>query len=164
MARNGRGERGRRSTHPVATVDIEGLSDDVAGVVAGQEHRGAGVIVRTAHSAQRHGFADQTLFLAERTLLVHAEGGFYRTGLELLFRDSNTRLPIGTTIAIGDDVTVTIIHATPDGVPDEASFDFLREMEDGYVFRSWNGDGLVPFTLPRLGESVTFPGRLPGIG
>ncbi len=34
------------STHPVAAVDIVGLGDDVFGVVAGQEHRHAGQVLR----------------------------------------------------------------------------------------------------------------------
>jgi hypothetical protein len=96
----------------------------------------------------------------ERTLLVHEDGGFYRSGSELLTRDVAPPMPIGSVVALRD-VTVTITHVLADGVPDEASFQLARDLETSYVFREWKGKDLVPFALPRIGETVTFPGRIP---
>jgi hypothetical protein len=96
---------------------------------------------------------------AERTFVVHADGGFYRDGAELLTRDPRAPLPAGTTIRL-DDVTITVTHTTPDGIPDEASFELTssRELATAYVFRRWQGTELGDFQPPPVGESVAFPG------
>jgi hypothetical protein len=31
------------------------------------------------------------------------------------------------------------------------------------LFREWKGKELVPFTMPRIGETLSFPGRMPDI-
>lgn len=95
----------------------------------------------------------------QRTLRVHEEGGFTRTGTELLFNDASS-MHVGTIIELSD-VTITVTHATPDGVPDEASFELTRDLDEAYVFRAWQGSQLVPFALPPVGTSVTFEGRMP---
>jgi hypothetical protein len=95
--------------------------------------------------------------LGERTVLVREEGGFTRAGAELLFRDPRSPLPVGTRIALSD-VVVTVTHTTADGVPDEASFDFEKDLDDAYVFRKWDGTGLVPYALPPIGASAVFAG------
>jgi hypothetical protein len=95
----------------------------------------------------------------ERTVRVRAEGGFTRTGTELLFADPRSPLPVGTRIALAD-VLVTVTHVTSDGMPDEAQFEFTKALDDAFVFRKWEGARLVPFTLPPIGETVLFAGRL----
>jgi hypothetical protein len=95
----------------------------------------------------------------ERTFLVHHDGGFYRTGTETLFRDVESPMPTGTTLTLSD-ITVRVTHTLPDGVPDEASFELTKDLEGAYVFRKWEDSRLVAFSLPGVGESVTFPGRL----
>src|SRR5262249_55082702 len=94
----------------------------------------------------------------DRTLLIHEDGGFARTGTELLLRDVRTPSPVGTKIALSD-VVVTVTHLTSDGVPDEASFELTKALDEGYVFRKWDGAGLAPFSLPPIGESLVFPAR-----
>ena len=98
----------------------------------------------------------------ERTFVVRQDGGFYRTGTELFFRDPREPLPAGSRIDLRD-VTVTVTHITDDGVPDEASFELTEDLEAGYVFREWTGQALVPFELPAAGGSVNFPGRMPAL-
>ncbi|MBX3223260.1 MAG: hypothetical protein KF795_22300 [Labilithrix sp.] len=98
----------------------------------------------------------------ERTFVVHEEGGFYRTGTELLFRGLKPPMPAGSTVALSD-VTITVTHAMDDGVPDEASFVFANDLESSYLFRQWKGKAIVPFELPAIGETVTFPGRTPDL-
>ena len=98
----------------------------------------------------------------ERTVVVHEEGGFYRSGTELLFRKIAPPMPAGATVALSD-VTVTVTHALPDGVPDEARFELHGDLERSYLFRKWQGPALVPFDLPAVGETVTFPGRVPDL-
>jgi hypothetical protein len=92
----------------------------------------------------------------DRTILVHEDSGFTRSGSELLFADARAPLPVGTKISLSD-VVVTVTHATPDGVPDEASFELTKPLEEAYVFRKWEGLSLVAFSLPPIGESVAFP-------
>lgn len=96
----------------------------------------------------------------ERTLSVRVEDGFYRSATELLYRKEREPMPVGTTIALSD-VVVRVTHATPDGVPDEATFTFLRPLDEGYVFRAWRGRELVPFALPAVGEHASLRGQVP---
>ncbi|HVH47083.1 MAG TPA: hypothetical protein VM925_32290 [Labilithrix sp.] len=98
----------------------------------------------------------------ERTFSVREDGGFYRTATELLFRDVRPPLPAGTRIAL-TDVEITVTHVMDDGVPDEASFVFTKDLEASYLFRQWQGKALVPFELPRVGETLTYPGRVPDL-
>jgi hypothetical protein len=109
----------------------------------------------------------------EATFVVHCENGFYRSGTELLFRDPRTPMPVGTKVVLSN-VTVTITHALSDGHPDEASFEFRPEsgtagaagdkaLEDEFLFRKWVGKELVPFTLPAIGETIEFAGRVPNV-
>jgi hypothetical protein len=88
---------------------------------------------------------------------VREDGGFYRGGVEVLFRDPSVPMHEGETIE-QSDTRITVVHVLPDGVPDEAKIELARPL-DGYVFRAWRGRALVPFELPPVGESITFPGR-----
>lgn len=96
----------------------------------------------------------------ERTMRVHEDGGFTRTGTELLFSEISRPLPVGTKIALSD-VIITVTHAGTDGVPDEASFELTRDLDDAYVFRKWEGMQLVAFELPPVGTSITLEARQP---
>src|SRR3984957_14341530 len=63
------------SAHPVAAVDVERLRDDVIAVRRGEEHGGAGMVLRQSHPSERHRFADQPLLLAKRPMFVFGEQG-----------------------------------------------------------------------------------------
>src|SRR5262245_42092644 len=64
-----------RSTHPVAAVDVEGLGDNVVAFGRGEEDRGADMVLRLAHAAERHRFTDQPLLLADPAPFVLGEQG-----------------------------------------------------------------------------------------
>jgi hypothetical protein len=98
----------------------------------------------------------------ERTVRIHEEGGFTRTGTELLFRDNHVPLRVGTKITMSD-VVVMVTHETPDGVPDEAAFEFTKGLDEAYLFRKWEGTSVVAFSLPPIGTTTTFQGRLVGL-
>lgn len=94
---------------------------------------------------------------AENALVIHEEGGFYRDSTEMLFRD-RTPMHVGEVVE-QSDTRITVVHVLPDGTPDEARFEMTRPL-DGYVFRAWQGRALVPFDLPPVGESVSFPAQM----
>lgn len=93
-------------------------------------------------------------------MAAHEEGGFYRGGSELLFRDVTPPMRSGMTIRMSD-VKIEILHVTDDGIPDEASFELANDLEAGYVFLEWKGKAMVPFVLPGIGETVSFTRRRP---
>lgn len=98
---------------------------------------------------------------SDRTLSVHADGGFWRRGTDLLFRGLDEPMPVGTRLEL-EDVTITIVHTLPDGVPDDARFELAAPLEsDRWLFVAWNGDVLAPFALPRIGETRLLPGKDP---
>lgn len=97
---------------------------------------------------------------SETTIRVHEDAGFYHDGEELLFIEPGRGLRDGATVDQGD-VLVTVRHLSAEGVPDEAEFAFRRPLAEGYVFRAWQGNALVPFELPPVGAQVSFPGRMP---
>lgn len=97
----------------------------------------------------------------ERTVVVRADEGFYRRGTELLVRRLDAPMPAGTSVRL-TGVTIEIVRADAAGVPFEAAFRFDAPPESSpLLFRQWDGDTLVPFDLPRVGESVELPGRIP---
>jgi len=95
------------------------------------------------------------------TLLVEQEQGFYRVGTEVILRKAETPMPVGTKIDLGD-VEVEVRETMADGVPKRAAFHFAAGPENAgkYAFRLWDGNGLVPFPLPAIGESTKVKGRM----
>jgi hypothetical protein len=87
---------------------------------------------------------------------VREDGGFFADGTELLFCDRHVPFKVGDEVSQGD-TRIVITHVLPDGVPDEAEFVFLRPLDEGYVFRQWRGNAIVPFELPPIGSSIDFP-------
>lgn len=98
----------------------------------------------------------------ERTLVVQQTGGFFQSGTDLLFRRGGAPMPSGSKVELGD-VSITIAHATEDGVPDEASFFFAKDLNTDYVFRKWEDKTLVPCALPSIGQTFTIAGRMPDL-
>lgn len=95
------------------------------------------------------------------TLVVEQNEGFYRGGTEVILRKVDTPMPVGTRVDLGD-VDVEVRETMADGVPKIAAFHFTASPEDPskYSFRWWDGNGLVPFPLPAVGESSTVKGRM----
>lgn len=58
------------------------------------------------------------------------------------------------------DLTVQIIDLTADGRPRTVDLTFDRPLDDPSLrFTEWNGDTLVPFAVPGLGEWRRIEGR-----
>jgi len=95
----------------------------------------------------------------ERTVVVRAEGGFYRAATEVVTRSAP--LPVGSIIRL-TDVTVEILQVGPDGVPIEAAFRFDPSADsDGFVWLRCEGKKLISVHPPAIGEHITIPGQLP---
>lgn len=95
---------------------------------------------------------------SERSLIVHADEGFYRRGTDIMFRSLDEPMPVGTRI-VQSDVTVTVTHTLRDGVPDEARFELDRPLEDEHwLFVAYDGETLAPLALPAIGETRAFAG------
>lgn len=96
------------------------------------------------------------------SLIVDQDDGFYRVATEVIMRKETTVMPKGTTVVL-DDVSVEVLDTTSDGVAKRAVFRFKSSLDDPkhYALRTWNGAGLVPFTLPAIGETVVVKGQLP---
>lgn len=96
----------------------------------------------------------------EHTVVVRVDSGFYRVGTELVTRDENVPMPVGTKVVL-TDVTVEVLAVAPDGVPTEASFRFDQSADsDAYLWEQWIGRRLVAVHPPAIGEHVTIPGQL----
>ncbi len=97
----------------------------------------------------------------DHTLLVRVDGGVYRTFTEVLGRIPGSPMPEGTRIEL-TGVSITIVHAMADGVPDEVAFRFDAALDNpSLAWRAWRGRDLVPFTLPPRGETTTLRGAIP---
>jgi hypothetical protein len=97
----------------------------------------------------------------ERTLVVRVDGGLYRGFSELLVRQPDAPMPAGTRVELAG-VSIEVLHAMADGVPDEIAFRFDVPLDDpSLVWRAWHGGDLRPFVLPPPGETTTLPGALP---
>jgi hypothetical protein len=110
------------------------------------------------------GSGSRALEIARRdtqTVVVHAPGGFYRSGTELVTR--NGGMPVGTRVELSD-VTIEITRVCDDGVPDEATFRFARSADDGaFLWRRWEGTRLLDVRPPAVGERIAIPGALPPV-
>lgn len=93
----------------------------------------------------------------DRTLLVHAVGGFIQNEVDGLDRDRRDPFPVGTRIELSD-VSIEIVSTTSDGRADSARFRFAVPLEDPSLrFVRWEGAHFVPFALPAVGASIALP-------
>src|SRR6185312_1447971 len=109
------------SAHPVAAVDVQRLRHDIVAVGARQKHGRAGNVFRHAHPAEWNGFADQALFLANRTMLI-----FREQGVDLVPHRSV------------DDPRSDCVDI--DAVLDQFEGEALRQAEDRRLGRAIDGD------------------------
>lgn len=99
----------------------------------------------------------------ERTVRVRAEGGFYRTGTEVVTRRVDSPMPIGTKLSLSE-IDIEVTATTPDGVANEASFRFAGSADaDAFVWARWEGPKLVITHPPKIGDHLTIPGQFPQI-
>ena len=88
------------------------------------------------------------------TLIVRGATGFIHNDLDGLCRDPRDPMPVGTRVAL-TGVTVEVLATTADAGPSAAAFHFDRPLEDAAVrWMRWEGERLVPFALPAVGETV----------
>jgi hypothetical protein len=97
----------------------------------------------------------------EQTVVVHAEGGFYRERTELLSRRADDPIPVGTHLHVGT-IDIEIVETGPNGVPTTAAFHFPVSADaPDYVWMEWRGGVLVVTKPPRVGDHVTLAGQMP---
>jgi hypothetical protein len=91
----------------------------------------------------------------DHTLRLRPANGFLADPVSGLLRDPRDPIPIGVPIACGP-MTATVVSATRDGRPAEATFRFDRPLDDPSLsFVSLDGDTFRPAALPKPGESMT---------
>ena len=94
----------------------------------------------------------------ERTVMVRSEGGFYRTGTEVVPRTGG--MPIGTKVHFAD-LDIEIVQVAADGVPTEAAFRFASSADsDAFVWVRWDDKKLLTVHPPAIGEHITIPGQV----
>jgi hypothetical protein len=99
----------------------------------------------------------------ERTVVVRVASGFYREGTELLTRNGEDAMPVGTRVDVGSCV-IEVLATAPDGVPIEAEFRFAGSADaEDLAWMRWDGRTLVPTTPPRIGERVSIEGMRAGL-
>ena len=91
------------------------------------------------------------------SLRARMDDGLMKGGLGALFRGPNSPLKIGDQIAL-EGMTVRIEALTADQRPRVVVFRFDRTLEDPSLrWLSWRDGVFVPFTPPRLGETIRLP-------
>ena len=97
----------------------------------------------------------------DHTMVVRVDGGFYRSGTELVTRNLDVPMPVGSRVEL-TDVTIEVLATGPDGVPTEASFRFAESLDaEAYLWERWEGTRLVGVRPPAVGEHVTIPPQIP---
>lgn len=87
----------------------------------------------------------------DHSVIVRSPGGFYQRATDLLTRNPQLPMPVGTRVTL-TGVTVEVTHTTAKGTPDEALFHFDAPLDsDSLRWVQWQGRAFVPFTLPPVG-------------
>ena len=97
----------------------------------------------------------------ERTITVRPRGGYLVTILDKLFRSDQNRFSVGDRIEL-TGMTVEVTELTDKGLPAEAAFTFIVDLEDKSLrWLQYQKGRYVPFIPPAVGESVELPGFNP---
>jgi hypothetical protein len=97
----------------------------------------------------------------DHTIVVRVDTGFYRSGTDLVTRNPDVPMPVGTRVEL-TDVTIEVLATAPDGVPTEASFRFDESIDsEAYLWERWVGEKLVAVRPPAIGERVTIAAQFP---
>jgi hypothetical protein len=92
--------------------------------------------------------------LGPNVLRVSPQGGFYNEELERHYRGTQSPLEPGDRIELSE-MTVEVVNLTPDGRPAVCDFYFRSPLESPkYEWFTWTPDGLIPFALPSLSETI----------
>lgn len=99
----------------------------------------------------------QVTRLDEFTLRLRPQGGFCATEIERMLRSRSQPMAVGYTVKLSD-LQVRVTEVTADGRAAEAEFRFAVPLEDpSLLWVRWEGDSLVAYQPPRVGESVALP-------
>ena len=92
-----------------------------------------------------------------RTLRVRQRGGFLQSPGSQLLRSPYRPFARGEVVELGG-LQIRIVELTPDGRPAAILAQFDRDLEDpSLLWLRWDDLSYVPFTPPKLGESVHVP-------
>jgi len=95
----------------------------------------------------------------ESTVVLSSVQGLVQPTTDLLTRDDR-HFVTGYRVDLSDD-SVEITRVNADGWPTEARFTFARALEnDTYRWMQWKGQTLAPLSLPKIGESLSFPAQI----
>lgn len=95
--------------------------------------------------------------LDEYTLRVTPEGGFLQFDMDRMLRDPRDPFRPGDVVEL-QHMRVTIEAVTDDGRPLAVRVTFDRPLEDAsFVWLRWEGQGIVPYTPPSVGERHVLP-------
>ncbi|MEW5983290.1 MAG: hypothetical protein AB1806_13115 [Acidobacteriota bacterium] len=89
--------------------------------------------------------------------------GYAHQMLDLLYRDA-TPFRVGDRVELSG-LVVEVTAVTGDGRPAEAAFTFATDLDDPSLrWLRWDDGIYVPFTMPRVGESVGVPAATVSLG
>ena len=93
----------------------------------------------------------------DRTLVVTVHGGMFANAFDRLVRSMDVPFVPGER-ATTSDFVAEVREVTAAGRPAVIAFTFHAPLEDpSYRWSCWRAEGLVPFQLPAVGESVELP-------
>jgi hypothetical protein len=97
----------------------------------------------------------------ERTLVARPNGGFLGWEADTLMRGLHLPMPLGHRVEL-TGLTIEVTELTDDGRPAAVTFTFDVPLEDPSLrWLRWCEGEFVPFTPPRIGESVELAPAVP---
>ncbi len=95
----------------------------------------------------------------DSTLILSSQIGLVQPGVDLLARD-NRPFVVGETVKFSD-LSIEVTRVGTSGWPLEAKFMFAKPLEnESYTWMQWKDQTLVPLTLPKVGETLSFPAQV----
>lgn len=99
----------------------------------------------------------------DRTLVVTPDWGFLASPDERFIRDYAHPLKLGDTFRV-TGMTARVVRMTRDGRPLSVRFRFSVPLEDSSLrWLQWKNNRFIPFTPPKVGQSLTLPGPRGGV-
>ncbi len=100
---------------------------------------------------------DTVLREDDHTLVVTVDGGMFANAFDRLMRSPEAPFAAGERIA-SPDFDVHVRSVTDDGRPSVIAFRFHEPLESArYRWMCWRAEGLVPYSVPPVGESEFLP-------
>jgi len=97
----------------------------------------------------------------DSTLVVERDGGYLQGPAERMLRGPSHPMRAGDNVELSD-LRATVLEVTEDGRPSRVEFCFRKTLEDpSFLWFYWKEGRLVPFSLPKPGETVPLPEATP---